>query len=62
MADQDVDLTLAEVEWELAKREATLQDQEFELARLQLLTRGYEDADQPDPGTDQDGGLEKAVR
>jgi len=54
MADQDVDLVGAEVEWELSKRNADLQSQEFELRRLRLLVGGY-DADQPDPTPDEDG-------
>jgi hypothetical protein len=53
MADQDVDLVGAEVDWELARQEAALQAQEFEIKRLRLLVGGT-DADQPDTRTDQE--------
>lgn len=49
MADQDVDLTGAEVDWEIAKRALDTQAQEFELKRLELLIRGS-DASQSTTG------------
>jgi hypothetical protein len=51
MADQDVDLTRAEVDWEIAKRALDTQAQEFEIKRIELLLRGTEYATEPaNPG------------
>jgi hypothetical protein len=55
MADQDVDLTRAEVNWEIAKRALDTQAQEFELKRIELLLRGTNDATEPTEGRDEEG-------
>jgi hypothetical protein len=48
MADLDVDLTRAEAEWEIAKRELDNLAMEFEITRLNFLI-GETDATEPDP-------------
>jgi hypothetical protein len=54
MADQDVDLTRAEVNWEIAKRALDTQAQEFELKRIELLIGGA-DAAQSTTESDEEG-------
>lgn len=49
MADQDVDLRGAEVDWVIAQANLETARQEFEVARIQLLMKGqeYDGANQP---------------
>ena len=65
MADIDVDLKRAEVDWEIAKRALDQQGQEFEIRRIELLLRRTPNHDstttrpqdrgiEPDPRTDQE--------
>lgn len=51
MADQDVDLRGAEVDWVIAQARLETQRQEFEVERINLLMSGQEmsDANQSDP-------------
>ena len=60
MADQEVDLTRAEVNWEIAKRTLDGIAQEFELLRIKLLMGGT-DAAQSTQGRDEAGQDEEGV-
>ena len=51
MADQDVDLRGAEVDWVISQASLETSRQEFEVERIRLLMKGqeYNDANQPGP-------------